>query len=222
MKKIKLFKEFKDTTLNINRKEYDLYYQGYKDDKDTSKMMMWMTEGSQEDNFEIVSKYIDNNDSILDFGCGIGDFPIYLKDNSIKISDYLGVDINQHFIDTALESHDKYDFKYINNIYDITSDDKKWDKVVAIGVFTIYIEKEDFIETINKLYELCNKEVLITCNKGKFEDTKEYWKKEYRQYNEDIFLKLFPYLNIEFDYSTYEDDDSIMLVRIIKNEDAEN
>lgn len=221
MKKIKLFKEFKETTLNINNKEYDLYYQGYKDDKNTSKMMMWMTEGSQEDNFEIVSKYIDNNDSILDFGCGIGDFPIYLKDNAIKISDYLGVDINRHFIDTALESHDKYDFKYINNIYDITSDDEKWDKVVAIGVFTIYIEKEDFIETINKLYELCNKEVLITCNKGEFEDTKEYWKKEYRQYNEDIFLKLFPYLNIEFDYSEYEDDDSILLVRIIKNEDGE-
>lgn len=212
MKIIKLYEEFKNKTLELNRGEYDLYFNGYKDDEDKSKMMMWMVEGSQEENFEITSKYIKSGDSLLDYGCGIGDFITYLNSNDIIVSDYLGVDINENFINTAINTHNKYKFELISDVDDV---DGKWDVVAAIGVFTWYIEKDEFIRTIYKLYEIANKEVLITCNKEQYVDVERMWDKEYRFYNEKIFIELFPDLNIQFD-SINTIDNQLMLVRIKK------
>lgn len=212
MKVIKLYEEFTNKTLTINRDEYDLYFNGYKDSDDKSKMLMWMAEGSQEQNFEIVSRYIKSNDSLLDYGCGTGDFITYLNSRDIILSDYLGVDINENFINTAINTHNNYKFKLISDVDDV---DGNWDIVASIGVFTWYIERNEFIRTINRLYDLANKEVLITCNWGYFEDNDEYWDKEYRFYNEDIFIKLFPGLDISFDY-TKTPGNELMLVRIKK------
>ena len=167
MKVIKLYEEFTNKTLTINRDEYDLYFNGYKDSDDKSKMLMWMAEGSQEQNFEIVSRYIKSNDSLLDYGCGTGDFITYLNSRDIIVSDYFGVDINKNFIDTAIKTHVGYKYEMISDIDDVYGN---WDIVASIGVFTWYIERDEFIRTIRRLYDLANKEVLITCNRGYFED----------------------------------------------------
>jgi len=216
--KIKLFKEFKDTTLDKNNSEYDLYYNEYIDDDDPSKAAMWMAEGSQERNFKIVSKNIKNNESVLDYGCGTGDFISYLNSNDIIVSEYLGVDINENFINNAIENHSEYDYMKIEDVNEISG---HYDNVVSIGVFSLYIERDEFIRAINNLCEIANKQVLITCNYGKFNDTDYYWKKEYRFYNEKIFNKLFPDLNIEYVYDKeydeeYDEYDILMLVRIKK------
>ena len=71
----------------------------------------------------------------------------------------------------------------------------------------------DAKKTLN--HDLANKEVLITCNRGYFEDNDEYWGKEYRFYNEDTFIKLFPGLDISFDYIKTPGNE-LMLVRIKK------
>lgn len=221
MKNIKLYEEFTDKTLDTNNKEYSLYYNGYKDDKNRSKTMMWMTEGSQEDNFKMISKYIKTDDSVLDYGCGLGDLITYLNGNDIIVSDYLGVDINENYITDSIENHAGYNFKHITDVDDIEGN---WDVVCASGVFTWYIERDEFIKTINKLYEICNNTLLITCNRGDFEDTDKYWKKEYRFYNEDIFLNLFPDFDISFEYTRYSNlkDNILMLVKINKNNDEDN
>ena len=212
MKVIKLYEEFTNKTLTINRDEYDLYFNGYKDSDDKSKMLMWMAEGSQEQNFEIVSRYIKSNNSLLDYGCGTGDFITYLNSRDIIVSDYFGVDINKNFIDTAIKTHDGYKYEMISDIDDVYGN---WDIVASIGVFTWYIERDEFIRTIRRLYDLAIKEVLITCNRGYFEDNDEYWGKEYRFYNEDTFIKLFPGLDISFDYIKTPGNE-LMLVRIKK------
>lgn len=212
MKVIKLYEEFTNKTLNINNSEYGLYFDGYKDDEDESKVVMWMTEGSQEANFSMVSKYIKSGNSVLDYGCGVGGFVKHLESKGIIVSDYLGVDINEKFIDTATEKHKEYKFKHITDSDELSD---KWDDVVVIGVFTWYIERDEFIRTINKLYDIANNQLLITCNLGNFEDNKYFWKKEYRFYNEKIFLKLFPDYNITFDYDK-NNNNTTLLVKIIK------
>lgn len=102
-------------------------------------------------------------------------------------------------------------FQLIKNVNEIKG---KWDSVCAIGVFTWFITKDDFIKTINKLYEVCNKQVLITCLYDYYvSDSPSYWTSNYREYNEELFKELFPEFNIEFIHHNTE---NTMLVKIKK------
>lgn len=215
MKTIKLYEEFTKKTITINNNEYNNFLKKYKDDS-RSSIVAWTLPGSQERNFKMVRQYINDGDSLLDYGCGIGDFIKDLKDNDINISNYLGVDINKNFINIAKETYPENNFKTIKSINDIT---ENWDKIVAIGVFTWFITKEEFIQIIEKLYDICNKQIIITVLKGKtpysyeyYDDEEElFWDEEYRHYDESLFKKLFPNYNFNFEYK-----DTTMLICITK------
>lgn len=218
MKFIFLFEEFTDKTLKSNNKLYNQFYMDYKnDDNERSSIVAWTAEGSQERNFKLVSKYIKNGETLLDYGCGVGDFIKYLKDHNITISNYLGVDINNNFIKLAKKTYIDYNFKVIKNIEDVNG---KWDTVCAIGVFTWFITKEEFIETIYKLHQSCNKRLILTLLNGdtpydndEFEDEDEenYWNEEYKKYSLNLFKKLFS----DFKFS-HEINGTTLLIKFIK------
>lgn len=201
---IKLFEDFDPETININNLTYDDYFK----QKGRSDKVAWSEPGSQLKNFKMVAKYISEGDSVLDFGCGIGDFYRYLEEKNKKPSKYLGVDINKNFIEDAKKTYKDQNFKLIENLSDIKG---KFDKVCAIGVFTWFITKKDFISTINKLYDVSNKEVLITLLYDEYRVDYYFWEKKYREYDEKIFLELFPDYNFKFEI--YK---NTILVRIIK------
>ena len=207
MNYIKLFEKFTEQTLKINNDTYNDYYNS---NKKRSNMVAWDEPRSQIKNFTMVSKFINKDDSILYYGCGIGDFIKYLEKNK-NISDYLGVDINDNFINRAKKDYPNNNFQVIKNVNDIRG---KWDSVCAIGVFTWFITKDDFIKTINKLYEICNKQVLITCLYDYYvSDTPEYWESKYRAYNANLLKSLFPNFNMEFIHHNKE---NTMLIKINK------
>jgi len=195
MNRILLFEEFKEQTLIKNIEVYNKFlsiYKGYR-----SSSVAWEADNSQIKNFELVSNHIKSGDSLLDFGCGMGDFILHLDNQNIQLSDYLGVDINKNYISIAKDTYKNYDFKLIKDANEIN---KKFDIVCAIGVFTWYIDKDEFIETINKLHDLCNKKVLLTFLYGKNVKIDDYyWESEYRVYNEQMFYDLFPHLNLKFE-----------------------
>jgi cyclopropane fatty-acyl-phospholipid synthase-like methyltransferase len=203
----RFFEDFTEDTLSTNNNTYDLYL---KNNKKRSSKVAWIREGSQEDNFKLVSSHIENGDSLLDYGCGIGDLLSHLNKRRIQISDYLGVDINPNYIELANKKYEDREFKLISDIDQLSGN---YDKVCAVGVFTWYIGKKDFIHAINKLYEMCNKEVLLTLLYGpwRFDD---YWTSKYRYYKEDLFLELFPKLEKNFEFNV--SDDRTLLVRIKK------
>ena len=153
----------------------------------------WMPERTIREASSIINNIQFN--TVLDYGCGIGDFIRHLKGKKIKISDYLGVDINENYINLAKDTYKSKNFQTIRNVDQISG---KWDVVCAIGVFTWYITKEEFIKTINKLHELSNKYVLITTLKSDREHGVNFWKTTYRHYSEEIFTDLFPDMNFEF------------------------
>lgn len=204
MRIIKLFEDFESETILTNNLTYDNYFKN----KERSSKVAWNEPGSQLKNFKMVAKYISEGDSVLDFGCGIGDFYRYLERKNKKPSKYLGVDINKNFIEDAKKTYKDQKFKLIENVSDIKG---KFDKVCAIGVFTWFITKKDFISTINKLYEVSNKEVLITLLYDVYRVNSYFWEKRYREYDEKIFLELFPDYNFKFEIHS-----NTMLVRIIK------
>lgn len=221
LKKIKLWEAFSRETLDTNINCYDGYLKNFKKHNDRAKMVAWVKEESQLKNFKMVSSEISNGDSILDYGCGVGDFIKYLNENGKKISGYLGVDINSNYIDIAKESYPEYDFETINGTEDLSG---KFDVVCAIGVFTWFITKDDFVKTINKLVDSANKKVVLTLLYGEtpysYNSSAEvkvnrYWKSTYKKFDKDLFYKLFPNLEFEFYVDNYTSDGTIV-VKIIK------
>ena len=88
--------------------------------------------GKQNIRFSTISQLGNlNNSSVLDVGCGFGDFSSFLKLNNINLKKYLGVDINKEFIDIAKIKNPDATFK----VLDIEKDTlPKFDWSVAIGI----------------------------------------------------------------------------------------
>lgn len=152
----------------------------------------WLAPGSQERNFLNVITYLEEGDKILDFGCGLGDFSSFIT-KYLNSFDYVGVDINSKFIKNAKKRHSQFKFCHIKTPQEITSN---FDKIVAIGVFTWFITREDLVSTIKHLYSICTEQLIITCIHSDI--TPHSWESTYRGYNESIFQELFPDMNIEF------------------------
>lgn len=199
--------EFTQDTINKNNSEYNKYLHFNKSD---SGKVAWCDKFAQNKNFNLVANYIDNGDSLLDYGCGIGDFRGFLSEMNIQLVDYLGIDINNNYINLARKKYPNDNFELITDSTQLS----KWDVICAIGVFTWYIKKDEFISIIKKLYSLSNKYLLITLLDAHFlgtpYDKKEYtqkdedlfWSSQYRTYNEKLFYELFPEFGskLSFDY----------------------
>lgn len=56
-----------------------------------------------------IKKNFKKNDYVLDFGCGAGFFSVVFDKKN-----YLGVEINKNFVDTAKQKYKKYNFKVLN------------------------------------------------------------------------------------------------------------
>lgn len=113
--------------------------------------------------FKIFSEIGDlNQHSILDIGCGFGDFYQYLKDNNIKV-DYTGIDICPVFIDVCRKRFPEAHFEVI----DIQKDNitKSFDYVISSQTFNnkLKYENNEIIirDVIKKSYEICNIAVAI-------------------------------------------------------------
>lgn len=185
----KKFLESKTVDLNV-----EIYNQYFKK-KDRQSKVAWEQTGSQEKNFNYLYQFLKDGQSLLDYGCGLGDLISYLDRISLNI-DYTGADINQNFINLAKETYPDNDFILIQSPHDING---KWDVVCALGVFTFFITKEDFVDTIYKLIDLCNDYVVITLlNDSYQESSNEFWRSKYRRYSQKIFEELFPDLNFQF------------------------
>ncbi len=113
--------------------------------------------------------------SILDFGCGRGDFfawhqSVYQRENF----DYLGVDANQVLIDTGLKIYTGVNLKCTdwNNLKEedkkdwcinIRSNNLRYDAAVETS-------NEDYLKsTISKMYEMCNQGMIISLSSDKFD-----------------------------------------------------
>jgi len=76
---------------------------------------------------------------ILDIGCGPGSFASYLP-RDIK---YLGIDTNSAYIETARKKYAIPGFEFeCASVSDITFHDRKYDRVLAIGVLHHLNDKE--------------------------------------------------------------------------------
>lgn len=104
---------------------------------------------------------ISSGDSVLDVGCGFGDFLIYCRKHGLDV-DYTGIDINSVFIAEARKMFPEHGF-YVKDIQ--TDRLPKVDYVISTSSFNLVLKNEDNYEVaadiLRKSYALAKKGVAI-------------------------------------------------------------
>ena len=120
------------------------------------------TEGRRQLRFDILREVgISSGDSVLDLGCGFGDFLLYCRNKDLKV-EYLGIDINPLLIAEARKRFPEARFE----VRDIQIDELLMvDYVISTSSFNVTLEKQDnykFAEDIlRKSHALARKGVAI-------------------------------------------------------------
>ena len=122
----------------------------------------WSAAG-QRQRYECILKLLPlEGRSVLDFGCGKGDFHGFLKEKGINAK-YTGIDINQKLIETASRNFPEAEFMTL----DIDSEElsENYDYIISCGVFNLNVEgvKESIERYLRKLFEHTNKTLLFNC-----------------------------------------------------------
>ena len=115
--------------------------------------------------YQLTNQWDLNNSSILDIGCGFGDFNKYLQANSILEYNYLGIDILEEFILEARSQHFQNNIEFIKGEFLTTDINKKVDFSIASGTFNVKIEGVDcndyIFANMKKMFEISNKAIAI-------------------------------------------------------------
>jgi len=97
-----------------------------------------------------------NNASVLDYGCGTGDFYRFLKRRGFKVR-YTGVDINENFIELGRKKYPECTFRVLDG--DEGQIEGFYDYIFICGVFNLQVPgvADDLKEALITLFKHCNK-----------------------------------------------------------------
>jgi hypothetical protein len=73
----------------------------------SSEAVGYESREQQWDTYRIISNYIEEGDSVLDFGCARGDFERFYQSELGLDLDYTGVDMNQQLVDAGKKVYDE-------------------------------------------------------------------------------------------------------------------
>lgn len=120
--------------MSTNKYLIDLYTSHYKTYGATPRGLGWGTKERTTLRYHILSsRWNLENTTILDVGCGFGDFYGFLTQQKTKRIQYTGIDINPTFIRIAKKRYPKGTFR----VYDLTENVSMgiFDYVFASGLF---------------------------------------------------------------------------------------
>ena len=122
------------------------------------KSLAYSGEKSQKIKFNIVTEVgIEDNCSVLDVGCGFGDYFNYLKQKGVKNVKYCGIDISNKIVDFAKEKNSLVNVIQ-GNVLDL-SDDEKYDYVISLGFNCVKTGSnwETLTQVLDKMWKLSKK-----------------------------------------------------------------
>ncbi len=106
--------------------------------------------------FSEIYRFIEmDNMSILDVGCGNGEFVNFLNYNGHS-GKYTGIDINKNLLTEARRRFPDNDFKMVDILQHTDLD--KYDCVIMSGLFNLDFGQDDFFvyNFVTKMFQLCN------------------------------------------------------------------
>lgn len=118
----------------------------------SSQGLHWGSKNRQYLRFEILTDLINkdlNNATIIDVGCGFGDYINYLEKNDIKIKSYLGIDCEGFMINLCTKKYKEYKFERIDITKDIIPN---YDYLICSGALNI-LDKIEFYKAIENCFK---------------------------------------------------------------------
>jgi SAM-dependent methyltransferase len=85
-------------------KNLDFYQKAFKKHGVSARGLNWYSEDSQKIRFEVLASFLKDeifSSSIVDAGCGFGDFYLFLEKQNLIPKQYIGIDCVQDFIDIS-------------------------------------------------------------------------------------------------------------------------
>ena len=137
------FKELINNNILFYDKRVSIYGSSY-------KSLNWGSKESQNLRFKILTTIGDfDKKTILDFGCGIGDYYAWLIENNYHVN-YTGIDISSKMIEQASKQFSTGSFHH-QNIF-IKPLENSYDYIILSGVFT-YTDEQFFQKCISQLFK---------------------------------------------------------------------
>lgn len=131
---------------------HELYGQLYTEHGPDLKSLGWSSIGAQLRRFGMLSLALQHPGSVLDVGCGFGDFSMYSN-----AADYTGIDQSQEFID---EAQRKYPTKtFICDDFLTHRFNNKFDYVIGNGILAY---QENPVEFIQRMWDLTTNTLAFT------------------------------------------------------------
>jgi SAM-dependent methyltransferase len=123
----------------LGKRELISFYDRHlRDFGDSPQAVRWTEEGRCRRYEEMLRIMGDmSGKSLLDFGCGKGDFYQFLLWKGIAPLEYCGIDINGNLISLAREKFPDAEFLVLD--IDEETFDRRFDMVLAIGVFNLRV-----------------------------------------------------------------------------------
>jgi cyclopropane fatty-acyl-phospholipid synthase-like methyltransferase len=130
--------------------------------------MDWKNEETQQLRFQVISRYIDfsSNPSVLDVGCGNGEFYNYCKSHKLNLK-YTGIDVVPEMVELTNERfRDKV--AQVKKLTEMNADEQ-FDYVIASGTFNTKLTADEkeyekyFFENIDSMYSHSRRAAIFNC-----------------------------------------------------------
>ncbi len=118
------------------------------------RAVRWGSKELQSRRFEVLAELVRGNDSVLDVGCGRGEFIEYLDESNA----YLGIDLIPEFIPASKIIYPERDFE----THDLRDEPRPANVVVASGTFTISSDKI-FWSMLDAMWESAGRMMAFNC-----------------------------------------------------------
>jgi ubiquinone/menaquinone biosynthesis C-methylase UbiE len=147
------------------------------------------------------------NQTIIDIGCGFGDFYGFLCESGSIPLQYTGIDISDEVLKVAEKNHHNISGVAFHNRQLMLPTDQIYDFVVASGSLNYKLARdmEEYLEEFVRIYEPCvRKGLLINLLSTKVDYMQEIHAHYSPDYIEVIFRKYFQNVRVIEGYGLYE------------------
>lgn len=168
----------------------------------------WKSTEQQNLRFRILTENIElSGQSILDLGCGFGDFYDFLCSSGLKPTKYTGIDISDEMLRVAKKLHSKIlGVTFINRPL-MTGTEETYDFAVASGSlnYNLKVDMNLYLENFVKVYQhRVRKGLLLNLLTAKVDYVQEMHVHYSPDFARKVFLKYFKNVRVIEGYGLYE------------------
>ncbi len=118
--------------------------------------LYWSGRDIQELRFAVLADIgIGDGDSLLDVGCGFGDFKRWIESRECRL-DYTGIDLSPDLVEQARARHPDGRF-FIGDLFDLPDSEGRFDWVILSGALNEQLHDDSTyaLRVIERMYALC-------------------------------------------------------------------